>query len=97
MVGGGLSSSNGRWRRLLSDAGHECAPVALPATDGTAVNLAALRGRSIVIVYPWTGRPGFPNPPDWDLIPGAQVRRPSSRAFASFMGILRKRICGSSA
>ena len=65
-------------------------PPVVPATDGTAVNLAALRGRSIVVVYPWTGRPGFPNPPDWDLIPGAHGRRPSSRAFATFMAISRK-------
>src|SRR5262245_5586202 len=46
-------------------------PVVLPATDGTTVDLVAVQGRSVVIVYPWTGRPGHPNLPDWDLIPGA--------------------------
>jgi peroxiredoxin len=55
--------------------------VALPATDGTAVNLAALRGRSLVAVYPWTGRPGHPNPPDWDLIPGAHGSTPELEGF----------------
>ena len=45
--------------------------VELPATDGSKVSLATLCGRSIVAVYPWTGRPGLPNPPDWDIIPGA--------------------------
>jgi peroxiredoxin len=53
----------------------------LPATDGTAVNLAALQGRSVVIVYPWTGRPGRPNPPDWDLIPGAHGSTPELEGF----------------
>lgn len=61
-------------------------PVALPATDGTAVNLAALRGRSVVIVYPWTGRPGFPNPPDWDLIPGAHGSTPELEGFRARHG-----------
>jgi peroxiredoxin len=61
--------------------GTNVPPVALPATDGTAVNLAALRGRSLVVVYPWTGRPGHPNPPDWDLIPGAHGSTPELEGF----------------
>jgi peroxiredoxin len=43
----------------------------LSATQGTEVSLAALAGRSVLIIYPWSGRPDLPNPPDWDLIPGA--------------------------
>ena len=66
--------------------GTNVPPVALPATDGTAVNLAALRGRSVVIVYPWTGRPGFPNPPDWDLIPGAHGSTPELEGFRVLHG-----------
>jgi len=46
-------------------------PFALPATDGRQVDLAALAGKTLLIVYPWTGRPSHPNPPDWDAIPGA--------------------------
>ena len=46
--------------------------VKLPATDGSQVSMATLCGRSIVAVYPWTGRPGLPNPLDWDSIPGAR-------------------------
>jgi peroxiredoxin len=61
--------------------GANVPPVALPATDGTAVNLAALQGRSVVIVYPWTGRPGLPNPPDWDRIPGAHGSTPELEGF----------------
>jgi peroxiredoxin len=61
--------------------GTNVPPVALPATDGTAVNLATLEGRSVVIAYPWTGRPGFPNPPDWDRIPGAHGSTPELEGF----------------
>jgi peroxiredoxin len=50
--------------------------VALPATDGTQIDIAAQPGRSLVIVYPWTGRPGLPNPPDWDNIPAAHGSTP---------------------
>ncbi len=68
------------------DAGHltpglNLPPVALPATDGRSVDLAAVQGRSVVIVYPWTGRPGHPNPPDWDLIPGAHGSTPELEGF----------------
>jgi peroxiredoxin len=55
--------------------------IGLPATDGVEVTLAALTGRSVVIVYPWTGRPGHPNPPDWDAIPGAHGSTPELEGF----------------
>ena len=55
--------------------------LALPATEGSSVDLAALQGRSVVIVYPWTGRPGHPNPPDWDQIPGAHGSTPELEGF----------------
>jgi peroxiredoxin len=61
--------------------GTNVPPVALPATDGTAVNLAEVQGRSVVVIYPWTGRPGFPNPPDWDGIPGAHGSTPELEGF----------------
>ena len=68
------------------DAGHltpglDLPSVALMATDGRSVDLAAVKGRSAVIVYPWTGRPGLPNPPDWDLIPGAHGSTPELEGF----------------
>ncbi|MEZ5873656.1 MAG: peroxiredoxin [Hyphomicrobiales bacterium] len=55
--------------------------IALPATDGTDVCVATLPGRSLVMVYPWTGRPGVPNPPDWDDIPGAHGSTPELKGF----------------
>ncbi len=56
-------------------------PLSLAATDGPEVCLATLAGRSILLVYPWTGRPGRPNPPDWDLIPGAHGSTPELEGF----------------
>ena len=55
--------------------------VALPATDGTEVELAAFSGRSLVAVYPWTGCPGHPNPLGWDEIPGAHGSTPELEGF----------------
>lgn len=54
---------------------------ALPSTDGGDVCLATLPGRSVIAVYPWTGRPGLPNPPDWDDIPGAHGSTPELEGF----------------
>jgi peroxiredoxin len=56
-------------------------PVLLTATDGQHVCLATLPGRTVVAIYPWTGRPGQPNPPDWDLIPGAHGSTPELEGF----------------
>jgi peroxiredoxin len=44
----------------------------LTATDGSEVDLAALSGRTVVYIYPRTGRPGQPLPDGWDAIPGAR-------------------------
>jgi len=62
--------------------GASLPPVTLPATGGSAVDLAGLPGRTIVFCYPRTGRPG--EPPlveDWDLIPGARGCTPQTCAF----------------
>jgi peroxiredoxin/DNA-binding transcriptional MerR regulator len=45
----------------------------LPTSDGGGVDLAALGpARSIVYLYPLTGRPGADLPDGWDAIPGAR-------------------------
>lgn len=54
--------------------------IALPATT-SPVNLASLPGTAVLFIYPWTGRPGLPNPPDWDLIPGAHGSTPEAEGF----------------
>ncbi len=53
----------------------------LPATNGEAVSLARLPGRAVVFVYPYTGRPGVPDPPGWDDIPGAHGSTPQAHGF----------------
>ena len=56
-------------------------PVALPATRGHVIDLSAQAGRAVLFVYPWTGRPGLPNPPAWDNIPGAHGSTPEAEGF----------------
>jgi peroxiredoxin len=50
--------------------------LALPATTGDAISLAEQQGRGVIFIYPWAGRPGHPNPPNWDDIPGAHGSTP---------------------
>ena len=45
--------------------------VTLPATTGDDICLSDVPGCILLFIYPWTGRPGVPNPPNWDDIPGA--------------------------
>jgi peroxiredoxin len=61
--------------------GLELPDVSLPATDGRTVSLARLAGDWIVFIYPWTGRPGHPNPPRWDDIAGAHGSTPEAEGF----------------
>jgi len=53
----------------------------LPTTGGHTVNFRRLDGWTILFVYPWTGRPGVDNPPDWDDIPGAHGSTPEAEGF----------------
>jgi peroxiredoxin len=55
--------------------------IALPTTGGGHVNFATLAGRAVLYCYPWTGRPGMPNPPGWDDIPGAHGSTPQAEGF----------------
>ena len=53
----------------------------LPSTQGGTIRLAAREGPAIIFIYPWTGRPGLANPPDWDAIPGAHGSTPEAEGF----------------
>jgi len=64
--------------------------VALPATNGTSVNLATLKGRTVVYVYPRTGRPGQALPTGWDAIPGARGCTPQSCGFRDHFAELKR-------
>jgi peroxiredoxin len=62
----------------------------LPATDGSEIDLAGLAGRTVVYIYPRTGRPGQPPPDGWDAIPGARGCTPQSCSFRDHFSELRQ-------
>jgi len=62
-------------------AGMAMPDIALAATTGGAVSPAGIPGRTIVFVYPWTGRSGVANPPGWDDIAGAHGSTPEAEGF----------------
>ena len=65
------------------------ASVALRATDGTTIDLAALPGKVVVYAYPRTGKPGVANPDGWDQIPGARGCTPQSCSFRDLFAELQ--------
>lgn len=71
-------------------AGLRLPDLALAATDGSAVNLSKLSGRTVVYVYPRTGRPGVPAPDGWDAIPGARGCTPQSCGFRDHFADLKR-------
>ena len=64
--------------------------IALSATNGDAVNLSRLAGRTVVYIYPRTGKPGQPLPTGWDAIPGARGCTPQSCAFRDHFAELKR-------
>jgi peroxiredoxin len=71
-------------------AGMKLPDLALPATDGAQVKLSALKGRTVVYIYPRTGVPGIDTPPGWDQIPGARGCTPQSCSFRDHFGELQR-------
>jgi len=71
-------------------SGAKLPHIALEATDGSKVDLAALAGRSVVYIYPRTGRPGQATPTGWDAIPGARGCTPQSCGFRDHFADLRQ-------
>jgi peroxiredoxin len=67
--------------------------IALPATSGQDVHVAAAgpEPRTVLYAYPRTGRPGEPSlVEDWDLIPGARGCTPEACAFRDHFAELRE-------
>jgi peroxiredoxin len=58
--------------------------ILLESTAGGEVDLARLRGRTVVYVYPRTGRPEEPTSEKWDAIPGARGCTPQSCGFRDY-------------
>jgi peroxiredoxin len=64
--------------------------VSLRATDGTAVDLSKLSGRTVVFAYPRTGEPGkISLVDDWDMIPGARGCTPQTCSFRDLFAELK--------
>lgn len=70
--------------------GREMPDVSLPATDDTMVNLQNLPARTVIYVYPLTGRPDQDVIPEgWEDIPGARGCSPESCGFRDHYDELR--------
>lgn len=70
-------------------AGTRLPSVALGSTDGAPIDLATLGGRTVVYIYPRTGRPGVALLDGWDAIPGARGCTPQSCSFRDHFAELR--------
>jgi peroxiredoxin len=70
--------------------GMKLPDLALPATEGSQVNLSKLQGRTVVYAYPRTGVPGKPLIQGWDAIPGARGCTPQSCGYRDHFAELRK-------
>jgi peroxiredoxin/predicted GNAT family acetyltransferase len=68
--------------------------IALPASDGTTVDLSRVPGRAVVFAFPRTSRPGeAPLVPDWDLIPGARGCTPQACGFRDLASAFERHRC----
>ena len=65
-------------------------PVGLVSTGGRMVDLSVLTGRTVVYIYPMTGRPDVALPDGWDMIPGARGCTPEACAFRDHHDQLRE-------
>jgi peroxiredoxin len=62
--------------------GKRMPDIDLPSTGGEPVALSSLgAGRTVIYVYPLTGRPGEDLPTGWDDIPGARGCTPEACSF----------------
>ncbi|HEY0220302.1 MAG TPA: peroxiredoxin [Afipia sp.] len=70
--------------------GAKIPPIALPATDGSAIMLSSIPGRIVLFAYPRTGEPGkIGLVEDWDEIPGARGCTPQTCSFRDLIGDLK--------
>jgi peroxiredoxin len=81
-----IPEDDGAARHLV---GMRLPSLALAATDGAQVDLAKLAGRTVVYIYPRTGRPGVALPEGWDAIPGARGCTPQSCSFRDHFAELK--------
>src|SRR5262245_19289738 len=70
-------------------AGMILPSIRLSSTDDQQIDVAEMRGRTVVYVYPRTGRPDLPASAAWDAIPGARGCTPQSCGFRDHYAQLR--------
>jgi peroxiredoxin len=70
--------------------GRRMPDVDLEATSGSPVNPSRIPGRAVIFCYPFTGRPGYDNPPNWDHIPGAHGSTPQALGYSESYGQFRR-------
>lgn len=70
--------------------GRRMPSVDLEATSGSPVNPAKILGPAVLFCYPYTGRPGFADPPNWDHIPGAHGSTAQALAYSAAYGQFRR-------
>ena len=70
--------------------GLKLPPIALASTGGRSVDLSALEGRTVIYIYPRTGRPDQELPTGWNAIPGARGCTPQSCAFRDHFEELKR-------
>ena len=80
----GAPIDDGLARHLFK--GKRLQDVELPCTDGRLISPGRLAGRAVFVVYPWTGRPGMPDPASWDWIAGAHGSTPAAVGFSNAHG-----------
>ena len=70
--------------------GRKMPSVDLEATSGSPVNPAKILGTAVIFCYPFTGRPSYSDPPNWDHIPGAHGSTPQALAYSERYGDFRR-------
>jgi peroxiredoxin len=71
-------------------AGMRLPRLALASTGGRSIDLAVAKGRTVVYIYPRTGRPDQALPTGWNAIPGARGCTPQSCAFRDHFEELKR-------
>lgn len=70
--------------------GRRLPNVDLEPTSGSPLNPAKLIGPAVIFCYPYTGRPGYGDPPNWDHIPGAHGSTPQALGYSEAYGQFRR-------